>query len=239
MSTLTATQFLTRLQALQDDEELRKIQRYFKSGAGEYGEGDRFIGVRMGHVFALAKEFVAMPPVEIERLMESDIHEARAGALRLMADQYRLKTTTPERKKELCELYLRRHDRINNWDLVDLAAWWVVGSYLVDKPRDVLHQLAGSENMWERRTAILATFPFIKRKQFADTFAIAEALMGDPEDLIHKACGTMLRSVSDVDLGAFRAFIDRHAATMLRTMLRYAIEKLPADERKRIMEAGK
>jgi 3-methyladenine DNA glycosylase AlkD len=224
---------------MQDDEELRKIQRYFKSGAGEYGEGDRFIGVRMGQVFALAKEFVAMPLDEIERLMESDIHEARAGALRLMADQYRLKTTTPERKKELYELYLRRHDRINNWDLVDLAAWWVVGSYLVDKPREVLHQLAGSESMWERRTAILATFPFIKRRQFADTFAIAEALMADPEDLIHKACGTMLRSVSDVDLEAFRAFMEKHAATMPRTMLRYAIEKLPADERKRIMEVGK
>jgi 3-methyladenine DNA glycosylase AlkD len=236
---LTATQFLSRLQAMPDDEELRKIQRYFKSGEGEYGEGDRFIGVRMGHVFALAKEFVAMEPAEIERLMESDIHEARAGALRLMADQYRLKTTTPERKKELYELYLRRHDRINNWDLVDLAAWWVVGSYLVDKPRDVLHGLAKSKNMWERRTAILATFPFIRRGQFAETFAISETLMADPEDLIHKACGTMLRAVSDENLEAFRAFIDKHAATMPRQMLRYAIEKLSPAERKRYLEVGK
>lgn len=239
MSGLTAEQFLVRLQAMQDDEELRKIQRYFKSGEGEYGEGDRFIGVRMGQVFALAKEFVQMAPAEIERLMESDIHEARAGALRLMADQYRLKTTGPERKRELYELYLRRHDRINNWDLVDLAAWWVVGSYLVDKPRDVLHQLAGSANMWERRTAILATFPFIKRKQFADPFAIAEVLMEDHEDLIHKACGGMLRAVSDEDIGAFGAFMDKHAARMPRTMLRYAVEKLPAGERKRYMEMGK
>jgi 3-methyladenine DNA glycosylase AlkD len=239
MSDPTAKQFLVRLQALQSDEELEKIQRYFKSGEGEYGEGDRFIGVRMGQVFALAKEFVAMAPAEIERLLESDVHEARAGALRLMADQYRLKNTTPERKRELYELYLRRHDRINNWDLVDLAAWWVVGSYLVDKPRDVLHQLAQSKNMWERRTAILATFPFIRRKQFADTFAIAEVLMTDPEDLIHKACGGMLRAVSDEDLKAFGAFISKHAARMPRTMLRYAIEKLPADERKRYMEMGK
>ena len=236
---LTAKLFIERLQAMQDDEELRKIQRYFKLDAGEYGAGDRFIGVRMGHVFALAKEFVAMPPEEIERLLESDIHEARAGALRLMADQYRLKTTTPERRRELYELYLRRHDRINNWDLVDLAAWWVVGSYLVDKPRDVLHALAQSETMWERRTAILATFPFIRRGQFDDTFAIAETLMADPEDLIHKACGTMLRAVSEEDGVAFRAFIDRHAAQMPRTMLRYAIEKLPPDERKRILAMGK
>ena len=239
MSDLTATQFIVRLQALQSDDELEKIQRYFKSGEGEYGEGDRFIGVRMGQVFALAKEFVAMAPAEIERLMESDIHEARAGALRLMADQYRLKTTGPGRKKELYELYLRRHDRINNWDLVDLAAWWVVGSYLVDKPRDVLHQLCGSANMWERRTAILATFPFIRRKQFADTFSIVEVLMADPEDLIHKACGGMLRAVSDEDIEAFGAFMTRHAARMPRTMLRYAIEKLPPAERKRYMEMGK
>lgn len=239
MSDLTARQFLARLQALQDDEELRKIQRYFKSGPGEYGEGDRFIGVRMGHVFALAKEFVRLPPAEIEKLMESDIHEARAGAMRIMADQYRLKTTKTEGKVELYELYLRRHDRINNWDLVDLAAWWVVGSHLVDRPRDVLHRLAESANIWQRRTAILATFPFIKRKQFADTFAICEALMADREDLIHKACGTMLRAVSDVDREALRAFLDKHAATMPRQMLRYAIEKLPADERKRWMEMGK
>lgn len=236
---LTAALFIDRLQAMQDDEELRKIQRYFKSGAGEYGEGDRFIGVRMGHVFALAKEFVQMEPVEIERLLESDIHEARAGALRLMADHYRLKTTGPERKRELYELYLRRHDRINNWDLVDLAAWWVVRSYLVDKPRDVLHRLSKSDNMWERRTSILATFPFIRRKQFEDTFAIAEQLMEDKEDLIHKACGTMLRAVSDEDIAAFRSFIDRHAATMPRQMLRYAIEKLAADERRDILEMGK
>jgi 3-methyladenine DNA glycosylase AlkD len=236
---LTAKQFLVRLQTMQSDEELEKIQRYFKSGEGEYGVGDRFMGVRMGNVFALAKEFVAMPPAEIERLMESDIHEARAGALRLMADQYRLKTTTPERQKELFELYLRRHDRINNWDLVDLAAWWVVGSYLVDKPRDVLHELARSKTMWERRTAILATFPFIRGGQFADTFAICEVLMADPEDLIHKACGTMLRAVSDEDRTAFGAFMEKHAATMPRPMLRYAIEKLTPAERKRYLEMGK
>jgi 3-methyladenine DNA glycosylase AlkD len=180
-----------------------------------------------------------MPPAEIERLMESDIHEARAGALRLMADQYRLKTTTTERKSELYALYLRRHDRINNWDLVDLAAWWVVGSYLVDKPRDVLHRLATSSVIWERRTAILATMPFIKRRQFADTFAICEVLMADKEDLIHKACGTMLRVVGDEDTPALLAFIEKHAGAMPRTMLRYAIEKQPPVERKRLLEIGR
>ncbi|RYE88304.1 MAG: DNA alkylation repair protein [Hyphomicrobiales bacterium] len=239
MEGLTAARFLDRLQAMQDDEELRKIQRYFKFGAGEYGEGDRFIGVRMGQVFALAREFIEMPPDEIERLMESPIHEARAGAMRLMADQYRLKRTSPERRQDLYSLYLRRHDRINNWDLVDLAAWWVVGSHLVERPRGVLYELAESPSMWERRTAILATFPFIRRGQFADTFALSEQLMADEEDLIHKACGGMLRAVSDQDPRAFHAFMDRHAARMPRTMLRYAIEKLPAAERRRYMEVGR
>ena len=180
-----------------------------------------------------------MPPAEIERLMESDIHEARAGAMRLMADQYRLKATTDERRKELYDLYLRRHDRINNWDLVDLAAWFVVGPYLNDKPRDVLYALAKSANMWERRTAILATFPFISKGEFKDTFAISEMLMGDREDLIHKAAGTMLRSVSDKDRTTFLGFLDRHAATMPRQMLRYAIEKLPPAQRKQYLEMGK
>src|SRR5688500_18373831 len=154
LSVTEANAFLARLHALQSDEELRKIQRYFKSGEGEYGAGDSFIGVRMGHVFALAKEFVAMPPDEIETLLESKIHEARAGACSIMAKQYAHRQTTAARRGELFELYLRRHDRINNWDLVDLAAWNVVGPRLVDRPRDVLDRLARSANMWERRTAI-------------------------------------------------------------------------------------
>ncbi len=142
---LTARAFEQRLLALQDDEELRKIQRYFKSGEGEYGHGDTFIGVRMGSIFALARQFAAMPPAEIEKLLDSHIHEYRVGALSIMARQYPLKTTTDARRKELYELYLRRHDRINNWDLVDLAAWHVVGPWLVDRPRTVLHKLAKSK----------------------------------------------------------------------------------------------
>jgi 3-methyladenine DNA glycosylase AlkD len=236
MTDLTAIQFIVRLQALQSDEELEKIGRYFKSGEGEYGAGDRFIGVRMGLVFELAKEFVDMEPAEIERLMESDIHEARAGAMRLMANQYGKKGTTEARKEELYELYLRRHDRINNWDLVDLAAWFVVGPWLVGKPHDVLYELAKSENMWERRTAILATFPFIKRGDPGDTFAIAELLMGDREDLIHKACGTMLRSVGTKNMPKLIAFLDKHAATMPRVMLRYTIEKLTPEQRRHYLE---
>lgn len=232
---LTAKQFVARLKENQSDDELRKIQRYFKSGKGEYGEGDTFIGVRMGTVFALAKEFIAMPPVEIERLMESPIHEARAGAMSIMAKQYGHKKTPDDRRKELFDLYLRRHDRINNWDLVDLAAWHVVGKHLVDRPRKILHKLARSRNMWERRTAVLATMPMAWRGDTDDSFAIAEMLMNDAEDLIHKATGWALRETGRKDGKGLRAFLDKHAATMPRTMLRAAIERFDGRERGRYL----
>ncbi|MEO6012031.1 MAG: DNA alkylation repair protein [Devosia sp.] len=228
---LTAKHFTVRLHTLQSDDELRKIQRYFKSGEGDYGHGDTFIGVRMGSIFDLAKEFVLMPLGEIETLLDNDIHESRVGALSIMAKQYALKVATDETRQSLYELYLRRHDRIDNWDLVDLAAWHVVGPWLLDKPRIVLHKLAKSKNMWERRTAILATFAFIKRGEFEDTLKIATALLRDTEDLIHKAVGGMLRAIGDKDPDALAQFLDTHAAAMPRTMLSYAIEKLtPADK---------
>jgi 3-methyladenine DNA glycosylase AlkD len=231
MSEPSAATVLARLHAMQSDEELRKYARYFKFGEGEYAHGDRFIGVRMGHVFALAREMVALPPPEIEALMESDIHEARAAAMSIMAKQYAAKKTTAERRQELFDLYLRRHDRINNWDLVDLAAWHVVGPHLVDRPRDVLHRLARSPSQWERRTAILATFSFIRRRDYADALAIAEVLLDDGEDLVRKAVGWMLRTIHDRDV--LVDFLERHAATMPRVTLRNAIEKFPADERAR------
>ena len=230
----TARAFTERLLALQDDEELRKIQRYFKSEAGEYGHGDTFIGVRMGSIFALAKEFAPdMPVKDIETLLDNDIHESRVGALSIMAKQYPLKTTTDERRKELYDLYLRRHDRINNWDLVDLAAWHVVGPWLVDRPRGVLHKLAKSKNMWKRRTAILATYSFIRRGEFDDTLKIATTLLKDPENLIHKAVGWMLRAIGDKDRAVLDSFLDEHAGRMPRAMLSNAIEKFSPPDKAR------
>ena len=151
---MTAERFISELRRHQSDAELSKIQRYFKSDKGEYGEGDVFLGVRMRDVFALAKQHVDMPPVEIEKLLSSDLHEARAGDCSIMAKQAARKATTEERRGELYELYRRRIDRINNWDLVDLAARDVVGRYLADKPREPLYELARSDDIWERRTAI-------------------------------------------------------------------------------------
>jgi 3-methyladenine DNA glycosylase AlkD len=232
---LTAEAILARLQAMRSDEERRKYHRYFSF---EDDGADTFIGVRMGEVFALAKQCLLTPPAEIERLMESDIHEARAAAMSIMANQYQAKKTTPERKQELFDLYLRRHDRINNWDLVDLAAYYVIGPHLLDRPRDVLYQLAKSESPWERRTATLATFSFIRRGQLDDAFAIAELLLDDPEDLVHKAVGWMLRT-TDGNRPALNAFLDRHAARMPRIMLRNALEHYAPDERARYLAMGK
>lgn len=230
----TARAFADRIKAMQSDEELRKIQRYFKSGEGQYAHGDTFIGVRMGSIFALAKEFAAdLTPKDFETLLESDIHELRVGALSAMAKQYALKSTTDERRKDLFDLYIRRHDRINNWDLVDLAAWHVVGPWLTDKPRAILHKLSKSPNMWERRTAVLATFAFIRRGEFDDTLKIAKFLVKDKEDLNHKAAGWMLRVIGDKDSKVLNAFLDEHAAKMPRAMLSNAIEKFGAADKAR------
>ena len=230
-TTHTAARFLDRLESQRSPVELEKYGRYFKSGPGEYGEGDTFIGVRMGEVFALAKEFDDMDPEQIERLLESPIHEARAGAVRIMARQAAGKRTDEARRKALFDLYLRRTDRINNWDLVDLGAWDVVGRYLVDRPHDVLYELARSPILWERRTAILATFAFVRRGDLDDTFRIAEQLIDDDHDLIQKATGWALGAAGDRDPARLRRFLDDHAATMPRTTLRRAMEHFDKDER--------
>lgn len=236
----TAEEFIKRLYLLQSDDELKKIQRYFKSGKGDYSEGDIFISVRMGLVFDLAKEFINMELPEIEKLLESPIHEVRVGAVSIMDFQARSKKTSTDRKKELFDLYIKRHDRINNWDLVDRSAIYVIGSYLIDKPRDILYKLAVSDNIWERRTAIVSTGYFIKQGEILDTFTLAEMLMNDTEDLIHKAAGGWLRHAGGSKYRReLLAFLDKHAATMPRTMLRYTIEHLDKEEKEYYMSLRK
>jgi 3-methyladenine DNA glycosylase AlkD len=228
---LSAENFIERLKTYSSAEELQKLRRYFKTGKGDYGEGDTFAGVRMGQVFALAKEFIELPPAEIEKLLESPLHEVRAGALSIMDKQARRRKTPENRRRELFELYLKRTDRINNWDLVDVAAPSVVGGYLFDKPRDILYKMARSNSLWERRTAIVATYYFIRQGDVADTFKIAEVLLGDREDLIHKAAGGWVREAGKRDSRKLLDFLDRYAASMPRTMLRYAIEHLDKKQR--------
>ncbi|HUR98446.1 MAG TPA: DNA alkylation repair protein [Pyrinomonadaceae bacterium] len=240
MPKLAATEFKKRLMALQSDEDLRKHQRYFRFDPDHQPKDDYFIGIRMGSIFKVAKEFIDMPIGEIEKLMESPIHEIRTGAMSIMGECAKSKKCSEERLKELNDLYIRRHDRINNWDLVDLAAHYVVGKYLGDRPRDILYKLARSKNMWERRTAIVATAHFIlKMRQTDDTFAIAEMLLNDKEDLVHKGTGWMLRAAGDKDKKRLLTFLDQHAATMPRVLLRYSIEKLDKNQRDHYLQMKK
>ena len=228
---LTAKKFIERLKIHQSDDELKKIQRYFKSAEGDYGHGDKFMGVKMGTLFAIAKDFGEMPIGEIEKLLESPIHEVRAGAVSIMDKASRNKKISKERLKDFFDLYMRRHDRINNWDLCDLGCLYMTGSYLHEKPHDILYKLARSKNIWERRTAILSTCYFIRQGDTTDTFRIADILVNDKEDLIHKATGWMLRFAGAKDRKRLISFLDKYAATMPRTLLRYSIEHFNKKEK--------
>jgi 3-methyladenine DNA glycosylase AlkD len=228
---LTAKNFINQMNRFQSNAEREKIQRYFKTGEGEYGAGDTFMGIRMGQLFALAKSFVEMPILELDRLLDSDVHEVRAGALSIMDKKARNKKLSQHSRKQLFDLYMDRIDRINNWDLVDVSAIYVVGAYLYDKPRSILYKLARSKNMWARRTAIVSTAYFLKHNDSDDTFSIAEILLKDKEDLIHKAVGGWIRQAGKADRKKLLTFLDEHAPVMPRTMLRYAIEHLDKKQR--------
>jgi 3-methyladenine DNA glycosylase AlkD len=176
---------------------------------------------------------------QVERLLDHNAHEVRAGAVRIMAEQAKARTTTDERLQALAALYLRRHDRIDDWDLVDLGAWEVLGRSLVNLPRDVLDELAVSDDPWRRRSAITATFAFIRRDELDDTYRIATHLLDDEHELVRKAVGWALRNAGDHDAERLDAFLETHAATMPRSTLRNAIEKLPPEERQRLLALGR
>jgi len=184
-------------------------------------------------VFAQAKRSIDMNLHQIEELLDTPHQQARLGAVSIMDFQARRRSTPPDRRQELYELYLRRHDRIDDWSLVDRAAPWVVGSYLMDRPRDPLYQLASSPHWYERRTAITATWAFIRVGQLDDTFAVAELLVHDPEHFVQTAVGGWVREAGKRDRDRLRGFLDAHAATMPRTTLRFAAEKLDPAERQR------
>ena len=192
---------------------------------------DTFIGVRMGQVFALAKEFIEMPLGEVEKLLESPIHEVRVGGVSIMDFQARSKKTTEARRKELFDLYIRRHDRINTWDLVDRSAIWVVGvTCSISRARFCINWRS-SKMMAERRTAIVTTLYFIGKGDVDDAFKLAELMLYDKEDLIHKANGWALRFAGDKDRKRLTQFLDKYAATMPRVTLRYALEHFEKKQR--------
>jgi 3-methyladenine DNA glycosylase AlkD len=222
---ITAQQFVEKLKTYRSPQAA-KAHNHLASD-----QDDAIIGVRMGQVFALAKEFMDMPLDEVEKLLESSVHEVRVGAVSIMDFQARSKKTSEARRKELFDLYIRRHDRINTWDLVDRSAPYVVGGYLFDKKRDVLYKLARSKKMPERRTAIVSTLHFIGKGDVDDAFKLAEILLHDNEDLIHKANGWALRFAGDKDRQQLVQFLEKYAASMPRTTLRYALEHFDKKQR--------
>lgn len=203
---------------------------FFKIGPGEYGEGDRFLGVNNPGMRKIAKQFPDLPLVELKKLLASAWHEERQTALFVLVGQY--ERGDEKSRRAIYKFYLAHTDRINNWDLVDLSAHKIVGEYLVRKDRDILYKLARSKNLWGRRIAIISTAAFIRRNDFSDTLKIAKILLRDEHDLIHKAVGWMLREVGKRDQAILENFLRKHYKTMPRTMLRYAIEKLSQNKRK-------
>ena len=224
-ATLVAT-----LEGMASAEEREKYTRYFAPDPDA-----PFIGVRMGAVFDLAKTALDLPVAELEALLELPTHEVRALACSIMGKSAAHRRTSSERRAELFELYLRRHDRIDQWDLVDLAAQPVVGGYLLDRDRAPLARLAASGFWPERRTALVATFAFLRRGEVDDAFALAETLADDPEPLVQTARGWVRRPGGDGPRDRLTAFVERHAATMQRVALRAAIEHYPKEERARIL----
>ena len=227
------SKIIKELRGLSDDEKKTVLPRFFKTGKGEYGEGDRFLGVIVPNTRKVAKNHKDSPYIVIEMLLESEWHECRLCALLMLIEKYR------KEPDEAVHFYLTHTKGINNWDLVDLSAPYILGDYLKDKTdRNVLYDLAGSSVMWERRIAVVSTLMLIRHGQFDDTIRLAEALIDSKHDLMQKSIGWMLREVGKRDKGLLVQFIEKHKHEMPRTMLRYAIEKFPEPERREFMRKG-
>ncbi len=219
------------LLALANPEKAKAYARFFKTGPGEYGEGDRFLGLTTPQQREVAKKYQELCLTEIKKLLRINIHECRVIALIILKEHYR--KANSDLKKKIYQFYLQNTAWINNWDLVDGSAPHLVGEYLLENPKEkrILFKLAKSHDLWEKRIAMMATFTFIREGQFKEALAIAEILLNDFHDLIHKAVGWMLREIGKKDLETEEKFLQKYAKTMPRTMLRYAIEKFPEKKR--------
>ena len=224
----------SELQALSNAEKREIFPKFFKAGKGEYGEGDRFLGVTVPNIRAIAKLHKDISIEEIRELLQSEWHEVRLCALIIMVEKSKKKDEVL--RKELFNLYLSQTERINNWDLVDLSCRFIIGEYLLDKSRDILYQLAQSPLLWDNRIAIVSTYAFIRKGQLEDTYALSDLMMQHPHDLMHKAIGWMLREAGKRDSERLYDYVMSHRADMPRTMLRYAIEKFSPKERAILMK---
>ncbi len=210
-------------------EKARILSGFFKTGKGQYGYGDVFLGVKVPETRSVAKKFNELNLKDLKKLLSSKIHEERLCALLILVDIF--KQSDSKNKKIIVDFYLKNIRKVNNWDLVDLSADKILGNYLIDKDKSVLYKLVKSQNIWERRISVISTFAFIKNNKFDDTIKISEILLNDKHDLIQKAVGWMLREMGKRDEKVLIKFLDKHYRTMPRTMLRYVVERL--DEKKK------
>jgi len=215
------------LKALADTKQAKILSRFFKTGIGDYGEGDKFLGIKVPAQRKVARRYKDMALKDVEKLLQSVYHEHRLTALFILIHQY----DGGDDRKKIVDIYRRNLKYVNNWDLVDLSAPKILGDYLVDRKRKPLYEYARSDDLWEKRVAILSTFTFIRNHEFEDALKISEILLKDKHDLIHKAVGWMLREIGNRDLEEEERFLKKHYKTMPRTMLRYAIEKFDTKKR--------
>ncbi|MBU8869590.1 MAG: DNA alkylation repair protein [Gemmatimonadales bacterium] len=227
-------QIVAHLQGLANPEIAAHSQRFFKTGEGEYGYGDKFLGIRVPLTRQAVRKFQAVPVSIAAKLIKSEYHEVRLFALLLLG--FHFPRSDAKKQKAIYHLYMSNIRYVNNWDLVDSSAPHIAGAYLEDKCRSVLYELAQSDSLWERRIAVISTFHFIRNHQFEDTLGISDQLLNDPEDLIQKAVGWMLREVGNRDLTAEVAFLKNRYRKMPRVMLRYAIEKFSKEERQEYLQ---
>jgi 3-methyladenine DNA glycosylase AlkD len=225
---ITVLQIQKELKGLANKKKAKVLQGFFKTGKGEYGEGDIFLGIMMPIQRQVAKKFIDISLAGVQELLNSKIHEERMVALLILV----LKYERGGEKEKIFKTYLKNTKYINNWDLIDVTCPKIVGNYLLNKKRDILYKLAKSKSLWERRIAIVSTATFIKESDFKDTIKISEILLNDDHDLIHKATGWMLREVGKKDEKELTRFLDKHYSKMARTMLRYSIERLEDKKRK-------
>ena len=229
---MQAKDLMTDLDKYTSDSDAIFLQRFFKTGPGEYGEGDIFIGVRVPDNRKVCKEYKNLALNEVQKLLESKIHEHRLAGVYILC--YKCKKANEQEKQKIYDLYMQElaNGQINNWDIVDMSCITIVGDYLINKKRDILYQLAKSKKLWERRVSIISTAAFIRNGDFSTTLDIADILLHDEHDLIQKAVGWMLREVGKrIDENILTDYLEKAAATMPRTMLRYACEKLSADKK--------
>lgn len=215
---------------LKKKDKAEHLSYFFKTGKGQYGEGDLFLGISVPRTREIAKDYVHLDLKEISKLLENKYHEIRLAGLLILVKKYQ-KAKEGE-QKEIFNFYLKNYKHINNWDLVDLSAYHIVGDYLINKDKKILEKLARSKNLWQKRIAVVSTFAFIRKGEHLPTFKIVEILIKDKNDLIHKACGWMLREVGKrVSEEELKKLLDKWGTKMPRTMLRYSIEKFPKKER--------